>query len=53
VLVSYDILGLTQGRIPSFAKNFLAETGSIENAFELYVSQVKQGLFPTAEHEFE
>jgi 3-methyl-2-oxobutanoate hydroxymethyltransferase len=53
VLVSYDMLGITQGTAPRFVKNFLAETVSIQKAVELYVSQVKQGVFPSAEHEFE
>ena len=53
VLVSYDMLGITPGKIPSFAKNFLAESGSVEKAFELYVSQVKQGLFPGVDHKFD
>lgn len=52
VLVSYDIFGITRGKTPSFAKNFLAEADSIEKAVELYVSQVKQGIFPAAEHSF-
>ncbi|PIE44857.1 MAG: 3-methyl-2-oxobutanoate hydroxymethyltransferase [Gammaproteobacteria bacterium] len=45
VLVIYDILGMS-GYIPSFAKNFLAETDSIENAIRKYVADVKNGVFP-------
>lgn len=45
VLVIYDILGAS-GYIPSFAKNFLAEGGSIEGAIRLYVESVKNGTFP-------
>ncbi len=45
VLVIYDILGAS-GYVPSFAKNFLAETGSIEGAIKLYVESVKNGTFP-------
>lgn len=45
VLVIYDILGAS-GYIPSFAKNFLAETNSIEAAIRLYVESVKKGTFP-------
>lgn len=45
VLVLYDILGVSR-YIPSFAKNFLAETDSIEAAIRLYVDSVKNGTFP-------
>lgn len=45
VLVLYDILGVS-GYIPSFAKNFLAESDSIEAAIRLYVDSVKNGTFP-------
>ena len=45
VLVIYDILGAS-GYIPSFAKNFLAESDSIEGAIRLYVESVKNGSFP-------
>lgn len=47
VLVIYDILGAS-GYIPSFAKNFLAESDSIEGAIRLYVESVKDGRFPAA-----
>ena len=53
VLVLYDLLGISFGRIPKFAKNFLAETGSIQGAVEAYVQAVKSGSFPAAEHSFQ
>ncbi len=53
VLVMHDILGITPGRTPRFVKNFLAESGSIQEAFELYAKQVKDGTFPAPEHGFE
>ncbi|PLA75183.1 3-methyl-2-oxobutanoate hydroxymethyltransferase [Hydrogenovibrio sp. SC-1] len=46
VLVFHDLVGLTMGRLPSFAKNFLQETDSIQQAISCYVSDVKQGVFP-------
>ena len=52
VLVCYDILGLTSGTPASFVKNFLADTHSIQEAFEAYVKQVKSGQFPTDAHTF-
>ncbi|HQT00517.1 MAG: 3-methyl-2-oxobutanoate hydroxymethyltransferase [Hydrogenophilales bacterium 16-64-46] len=51
VLVLYDLLGLYP-RAPKFAKNFLADTDSIEAAVRAYVAAVKTGAFPTAEHAF-
>ncbi len=52
VLVSYDMLGLTDGNPASFVKNFLTETSSIQEAFKLYVEQVKNSQFPASEHTF-
>ncbi len=52
VLVLHDMLGITQGKSPKFTKNFLAESGSIENAIKAYIKAVKNGTFPTAEHSF-
>ena len=56
VLVLYDLLGITPGRRPHFAKDFLtdnSETGGIPAAIGRYVTAVKQGQFPDAEHTFE
>lgn len=52
VLVSYDVLGLTQGTPARFVKNFLHETHSIQEAFKCFVEQVKNGQFPAPEHTF-
>ncbi|SFR53090.1 3-methyl-2-oxobutanoate hydroxymethyltransferase [Thiomicrospira sp. ALE5] len=51
VLVSYDVLGLTPGRIPKFSANFLTGHHSVLAAFEAYVQAVKNKTFPTAAHE--
>lgn len=53
VLVLYDVLGISFGRIPKFAKNYLAETDSIDAAIRAYVAEVKAGQFPTDKHSFE
>jgi 3-methyl-2-oxobutanoate hydroxymethyltransferase len=50
VLVLYDMLGITQGRLPRFVKDFVAETGSIPAAIRAYVSAVKTGHYPGPEH---
>lgn len=56
VLVLYDVLGISFGHQPRFAKNFLSElqTGdiSIEAAVRAYVNAVKSKQFPAEEHTF-
>lgn len=56
VLVLYDLIGISQGHRPKFAKDFLAEVKgdiSIEAAVRNYVQAVKQHIFPADEHSFE
>jgi len=50
ILVMHDMLGMNSDYLPKFAKNFLAETGSLSGAFSSYVEQVRRGEFPAAEH---
>ncbi|MCP5421057.1 MAG: 3-methyl-2-oxobutanoate hydroxymethyltransferase [Gammaproteobacteria bacterium] len=50
VLVLHDILGVTLGRTPRFAKNFLEGRGSVQEAVKAYVQAVKSGEFPGPEH---
>jgi 3-methyl-2-oxobutanoate hydroxymethyltransferase len=52
ILVLYDILGLSMGRVPKFSHNFLSEAGSIEGAVRAYVAAVKSGQFPGKNHVF-
>lgn len=52
VLVLYDMLGIYSGKKARFMKNFLAGTGSIEEAVKNYVSAVKARAFPGPEHTF-
>jgi len=52
VLVLYDLLGITPGKIPSFARNFLTGAGSIAEAVACYVQAVKAGTFPAEEESF-
>lgn len=51
VLVVYDLLGLTVGKLPRFSKNFLAETDSIQAAMAAYAQAVRNRTFPAIEHE--
>lgn len=53
VLVLQDILGITPGKPPRFSKDFMQHAGSVHGAVAEYVSAVKQGRFPAAEHSFE
>jgi len=52
ILVMHDLLGISSGYIPKFSKNFLQETGDIKRAISQYITDVKQGAFPGAEHSF-
>jgi len=52
VLVLYDMLGITPGRRPKFAKDFMPGQGDIPSAVRRYVVAVKQGDFPAPEHCF-
>jgi len=59
VLVLYDLLGVSSGKRPRFAKNFVSEQtpqrsnqSILQAAVETYVREVKAGTFPTAEHAF-
>ena len=46
VLVLHDMLGITQGKLPRFVRNFMDGGGGIEDAARRYVAAVKDGSFP-------
>ena len=52
ILVLYDILGITQGRMPRFVHNYMQETGDISGAIAAYVEAVKSRAYPAPEHCF-
>lgn len=52
VLVSHDMVGLYQGNIPKFVKQYSEVGSDIEKAVLQYIQEVKQGLFPKEEHSF-
>ena len=61
VLVIQDLLGIYTGvaskspsdyKAPRFAKNFLAESGSVQQAIAYYVQAVKNKTFPAVEHSY-
>lgn len=53
ILVLYDVLGITQGRMPRFAKNFAKGSDSLLDALRAYVRAVKDRSYPAPEHCFE
>jgi len=46
VLVLHDMLGVTQGKLPRFVRNFMEGAPSIEAAIARYVADVKSRTFP-------
>ena len=52
ILVMHDLVGISAGYIPKFSKNFLLETGNMPDAVKKYCADVKNGAFPSTEHEF-
>ncbi len=52
VLVMHDLLGVFPGKKARFVKNFMEGQTSIDAAVMAYVSAVKDGSFPAAEHCF-
>lgn len=54
ILVWHDLLGLYPGKTAKFVKNFLkGNKFGIQGALAEYVTQVKQGKFPDAEHSYD
>ncbi len=52
VLVIHDILGLCEKYSPKFIKRYADLAPVITEAARQYVSEVKEGVFPTEEHSF-
>jgi len=52
VLVCYDMLGMTLGHNPKFAKHFAEIGEQIHTAVEQYVREVQDGSFPGPEHSY-
>lgn len=52
ILVLYDTLGITHGKVPKFAKDFTGTGQGIPGALRAYVEAVKTGTFPGPEHSF-
>jgi 3-methyl-2-oxobutanoate hydroxymethyltransferase len=52
VLVCTDLLGMTRGHAPKFAKHFAELGDAIVAATRRYVDEVQNGAFPAAEHTY-
>ncbi len=50
VLVSYDMLGLTEGFNPKFLKRFAELRETAIRAAQMYVTEVRDGTYPDVEH---
>lgn len=50
VMIMHDLLGLTLGKKPTFAKAYAQLAESAKNAFAEYAKQVREGKYPSAEH---
>ncbi len=50
VLVVSDLLGLTSGYVPKFAKQYANLKGTIVEAVTQYRDEVRDGVFPSDEH---
>ena len=52
ILVLYDVLNITQGRVPKFVQNFMQGHDAPLDALAAYVKAVKSREYPAAEHCF-
>lgn len=52
ILVTHDMLGLFEELRPRFVKQYADLGGEVVRAVESYCREVREGVFPTAEHSF-
>lgn len=52
ILVLHDVLGITPGRPPRFARNFMPGHDSLSDALQAYAAAVRDGSFPAADEAF-
>ncbi|MDP1560637.1 MAG: 3-methyl-2-oxobutanoate hydroxymethyltransferase [Pirellulaceae bacterium] len=53
VLVLHDMLGLTSGPVPKFAKAFCNLRETVGNAVQRYCEDVRSGSFPDEQHSYQ
>jgi len=52
VLVQHDLLGITEGRAPTFVKRYAGIGDAMVEGVEAYAREVREGVFPAAEHTY-
>jgi len=52
ILIAPDILGLTQGPLPKFAKNYENLAERTIKAFNIYANEIENGRFPDKGHSY-
>ena len=52
VLVCYDMLGMTIGHTPKFAKRYAELGDAVRGAVQQFVEEVRDGSFPSDEHSY-
>lgn len=52
ILVLYDVLGITLGRVPRFVRNYAQDTHSPLESVQHFVASVKDKSYPAPEHCF-
>ncbi|MGI9312113.1 MAG: 3-methyl-2-oxobutanoate hydroxymethyltransferase [Alphaproteobacteria bacterium] len=52
ILVLYDILGLTPGKLPKFSKNYMTGKNTIQEAIASYIQEVKTKKYPSEKYSF-
>ncbi|AWH90573.1 3-methyl-2-oxobutanoate hydroxymethyltransferase [Buchnera aphidicola (Melanaphis sacchari)] len=52
ILVMQDLLGITEGKTPRFVKNFLFNSGSVQNAIKKYINEVENSIYPNEKNSF-
>jgi 3-methyl-2-oxobutanoate hydroxymethyltransferase len=46
------MLGITQGKLPRFVRNFVSTEGTIPLAISAFVKEVKTGTFPSTSESY-
>ena len=52
ILVLHDVLGVSPGKRPKFARDFLSDAGNVRDALGAFVAAVKEGSYPGPEHTY-
>ncbi|MCS5591687.1 MAG: 3-methyl-2-oxobutanoate hydroxymethyltransferase [Gammaproteobacteria bacterium] len=52
VLVCFDMLGITQGKLPRFVRNFAQDSANVSTAIQAFVLAVKDRSFPAEKESY-